>query len=50
MNEKHSPQTVSRPGAVRPDPAHDYKKVMEYCQDERNWFKRARGEWNEPMG
>jgi hypothetical protein len=24
---------------------HDYAAIMRYAQDERNWFKRARGEW-----
>ncbi len=33
-------------GAVeRPKGTFDYTAHMEYCKDERNWFKRARGEW-----
>lgn len=42
-----SPQNPERVGAITPDPAQDYAAIMRYCQDERNWFKRARGEWNE---
>ena len=33
--------------AVTVDETHDYRAYMEYCKDERNWFKRARGEWHE---
>lgn len=41
-----SANDYSRMGVVTPDEAHDYKAYMEYCKDERNWFKRARGEWH----
>jgi hypothetical protein len=42
-----SANDYSRMGAVTPDTSHDYTAYMEYCKDERNWFKRARGEWIE---
>lgn len=42
-----SPQNPERVGAITIDTKHDYAAYMEYCQDENNWFKRARGEWNE---
>ena len=37
----------SRLGVIHLDTNHDYTAYMEYCKDERNWFKRARGEWVE---
>ena len=44
-----SPQNPERVGAITPDKAQDYSAYMEYCKDERNWFKRARGEWDEDV-
>ena len=37
----------SRLGAVKADYTHAYDEYMKYCQDTANWFKRARGEWDE---
>ena len=37
-----SPQNPERVGAITIDTKHDYAAYMEYCKDERNWFKRAR--------
>jgi hypothetical protein len=42
-----SANDYSRLGAVTQDESHDYAAYMAYCQDDRNWFKRARGEWVE---
>ena len=37
----------SRMGAWAPDETHDYTAILAYCMDDENWFKRARGEWEE---
>lgn len=42
-----SANDYGRLGVFRPQTEHDYTAIMEYCKDERNWFKRARGEWDE---
>jgi hypothetical protein len=44
-----SANDYSRLGAVKPTEGYDYTAHMEYCKDERNWFKRARGEWPEEV-
>lgn len=42
-----SANDYSRMGVVHQDDTHDYQEIMEYIQDGRNWFKRARGEWRD---
>ena len=42
-----SPERIERLGQITVDETYDYKANMDYCQDERNWFKRTRGEWND---
>lgn len=34
-------------GPVKQTEGHDYAAGMRYAMNERNWFKRARGEWPE---
>ena len=49
VSQPSSPESTERLGCITPDFSHDYKAIMKYCQDERNWFKRARGEWDEDV-
>ena len=48
-SQTSSPQNPERVGVINVDISHDYTAIMKYCQDERNWFKRARGEWDEDV-
>jgi hypothetical protein len=37
-----SANDYTRLGVIHLDTKHDYTAFMKYCQDEKNWFKRAR--------